>query len=1045
MLRSVIRFALRQRLLTLGLAVVVVLFGVRSFFLLPVEAFPDVQDVQVQVIASWTGHAAEELEKYVTLPIERTLNGTPHLTNLRSASIFGLSVVTLTFEDGTQDFFARQQVLERLQAASVPAGVQPQLAPLSNSLGEIYRYVVKGDLPLEELKALQDWVVEPAFRTVPGVTDVVSFGGAVKQYQVDVDPARLAGVGVTLPQVELAIANANGNAGGGYITHGWERHVVRGVGLVASTDDIGNVAVVTRNGATVRVRDIGRVTIGWAPREGIVAKDSADDVVQGIVLLRKGEHALPVLEGVRAKAAALNAHGLPPGVSLVSYYDRAQLVNHTVDTVRENLAVGATLVIVILLAFLGDWRAALVVGSVIPLSLLAAFILMDVNQVAANLISLGAVDFGLIVDAAVVMAEAYVVRFALESGHDLGHPVSETSPPEGLAPPTPTPAIRVQEWIAQVTETMGRPMLFSVTCVVTAFVPIFTFQRVERRIFSPMAYTLTFTLLASMLCALTVIPVLASFLMKPDGVHRETALTRFIHRLYLPARDWAFVHWRVVLGTAFGALLIALAVGARLGTEFLPQLDEGNIWLTVTLPVGVAPGAAKDIERAIRGTVRGYPQVSQVVSQLGRPDDGTDAKGFNNIEIYANLHPEAEWRGITDKDSLLLDMTAKLRQIPGIQLNFSQYIKDNVEEALSGVKGELVVKVFGADLAVLQRTAGRIRDVMATIPGVADLGLEQQFGQPQIRLVADRAALARHGLAVSDLNDAIETAVGGRAVSTFLEGERQFEIRVRYVAAQRDNPAAIAALAVATPDGRTVPLGTVARVVTDEGASRISREGNERRIAVKCSVRGRDQGGFVAEAQAAVAREVPLPPGYRVTWGGQFENQRRATARLALIVPVSIGLIFLLLFSAFGSTRYAALILTNLPFALIGGVLTLWARGIHLSVSAAVGFVALFGIAVQNGILLVSEFNRRRDEGMGLDEALRTGTEARLRPVVMTALMAAIGLLPAALSTRIGAETTRPFASVIVGGLATSTVLTLLVLPILYRLYHEKPHAELAR
>lgn len=1022
-LRKLIRFALQQRLLVLGLVAVVVVWGVNSFLALPIEAFPDVQDVQVQVISSWSGHAAEEIEKVVSLPVERALNGTPNVLNVRSVSMFGLSVVTLTFADGTQDYFARQQVLERLSDVTLPNGVQSGLGPLSNGLGEIYRYTVRGPLPLTELKAIEDWVVEPAYRTVPGVVDVTSFGGAIKQYQVDVDPARLQAYGVTLPQVEQAIAAANANAGGGYLVHGYERRVIRGIGQLGSADDIAEVAVGSQRGVPVHVRDIGTVTIGGAPREGVVSKDSLDDVVEGIVLMRKGENATEILKGVRAKTDVINRTLLPPGVTVQPFYDRAVLVNRTVDTVEENLLVGATLVLVILIAFLGDWRAALLVATVIPFSLLAAFILMDANHVAANLVSLGAVDFGLIVDAAVVMAEAFVVAFAARQASDL----------QGL---------QKRVVLADVTEMMGRPMLFSVTCVVTAFLPIFTFQRVERRIFSPMAYTLTFTLLASMLYALTVIPVLASFILRPSSHGGETWATRLLDRLYIPVRDWALARQRVVVGAALTALVLALAAGSRLGTEFLPTLDEGNIWLTVTMPVGMSLEAAKDVERQVRATLRSFPQVTQVVGQNGRPDDGTDPKGSNNLEVLANLDRE-HLAPYHDKDELIAAIDKKLSVIPGLQLNFSQYIKDNVDEALSGVKGELVVKIFGPDLSTLAEKAEEVRRVLANVQGVADLGVEQQFGQPQVRFEVDREALGRYGLAVSDVQDAIETAVGGKAVTQLLEGSRVFDVRVRFTAPRRDNEQALADLAVNTPDGRTVPLASVAKMVVSEGASRISREQNERRIAVKCSVRGRDEGGFVAEAQQAVARTVRLPSGYRMTWGGQFENQQRATRRLAVIVPASLVLIFILLFSAFTSVRYATLILSNLPFALIGGLLMLWARGIHLSVSAAVGFVALFGIAVQNGILLVTEFNRLRAEGRSAEAAVREGTKHRVRPVMMTAMMAAIGLLPAAFSHGIGAETTRPFASVIVGGLVSSTLLTLLLLPILYLRFHETSKDEL--
>ncbi len=1059
MIRQIVRFALRQRVLVLGATAVVIVVGVLAFRGLAVEAFPDVEDVHVQIISQWPGHAAEEIERAVTLPIERQMNGLPQLSNLRSTSMFGLSVVTLTFEDGTTDYFARQQALERLQSVTVPPTVLPGLSSLSNSTGEIFRYTVQGARSLTDLKAIEDWVIEPAIRTTSGIADVVSFGGQVKQYQVDVDPAKLQAYGVTLAQVEQAIAGANMNAGGGYLSHGFERQVVRGVGLFTSIHDIADVAITTHDGTAVRVHDIGAVSIGGAPREGIVAKDSIDDVVEGIVLMRKGENALQVLDRLRVKVADINRTLLAPDVRIVPYYDRAALVKHTVRTVEENLAIGAALVLLILIVFLGDWRSALIVGVIIPISLLFAFILMAWRGVSANLISLGAVDFGIIVDAAVVMVESFLVRLALAPPataeqlrrtheHEIEAPIGAVTPSMVVTDGVDfarRASVEARHRLAVIAESMGRPIVFAKAIVITAFLPIFTFQRVEKRIFSPMAYTLTFALLGSLLLSLTLVPVLASFFIKPTPGAAEPMAARWLQRRFAPMLEWVLRHSRATLWGAAVALLLTLGIATQLGTEFLPALDEGNIWLTVTMPVGIALDQAKQVERKVRGVLQQYPQVARVVTHLGRPDDGTDPKGANNLEVYADLIPRELWGVVQDKEEIIQKMRKQLEAIPGIDLNFSQYIKDNVEEALSGVKGELVVKIFGPDLAVLQQKAVEVQQVLNGVRGVADLGVDQQFGQPQVRVEFDRAALARNGIAMSDAADALETAVGGRAVTQMLEQDRVFDVRVRYVGASRDNIRALSQLPVYGADGHVVPLSALGLIITAEGASRISREANERRIAVKCSVRGRDEGGFVTEAQAAVARHVTLLPGYHLVWGGQFENQRRATQRLAVIVPTSIALIFLLLFSAFGSVKYAVLVLANLPFALIGGVLTLWMRHINLSVSAAVGFIALFGISVQNGVLLVEEFNHRRANGHNLRDAVRLGTMDRLRPITMTALMAALGLLPAALSTSIGAETTRPFASVIVGGLVSATLLTLLLLPLLYIMFHEDPHVEIPR
>ena len=1050
MLRKIVRFALRQRLLVLGGAALIVVLGIRAFNDLDVEAFPDVEDVHVQVIAQWPGHAAEEIERSVTLPIERLLNGTPSITNIRSTSMLGLSVVTLTFEEGTLDYFARQQVLERLQGVNMPAGVSPLLGSLSNSTGEIYRYTVAGRLPLTELKALEDWTIEPAIRTVPGIADVVSFGGQVKQYQIDVDPTRLRAYNLTLPQVEQAVAAANANAGGGYLEHGYEKQVVRGVGLFRSVNDIGDVALGSRGGVPIRVADVGSVRVGGAPREGIVAKDNADDVVEGIVLMRKGENAVKVLAPLRDKINELNSTILPFGVRVVPFYDREALVRHTVRTVEENLALGAALIVVILLVFLGNWQSAVIVGLVIPLSLFFAFILMDYEHVSANLISLGAVDFGIIVDAAVVLVEAFLVRLALNpppTAEELRH-TAEMEVPKAPREPEQRhdfalrASVEKRHTLANIAEAMGRPILFAKAIVIIAFLPIFTFQRVEKRIFSPMAFTLSFALLGSLILSLTLVPVLSSFWLNARLGAREPAAARWLKRRFTPILEWALERSRLTLGIATGLVAASIIVGLHLGTEFLPALDEGNIWLTVTMPVGVSLNEAKQLERQVRTVIRSYPEVTQVVTQLGRPDDGTDPKGSNNLEVYADLKPLGQWKSATDKDALVSLMQARLERIPGIDLNFSQYIKDNVEEALSGVRGELVIKIFGPDLNVLQQKANEVDRVVSSVPGAVDVGVERQFGQPQLRVEVDRSAIGRQGIGIGDIVDAVETGVGGRAVTQFYDGDRIFDVRVRQAAAARSSRQAIEHLDVAAQDGHIIPLGALGTITTAEGASRIAREKNERRIAVKCSVRGRDQGGFVGEAQKRVAREVTLPAGYHMTWGGQFENQRRANARLSVIVPASVVLIFILLFSAFGSVKYATLVLANLPFALIGGVAALALRHINFSVSAAVGFIALFGISVQNGVLLVTEFNRLRKEGMTTRQALLAGTDDRLRPVVMTALMAALGLLPAALSHGVGAETTRPFATVIVGGLVTATILTLLVLPVLYNVFHEDPREE---
>jgi cobalt-zinc-cadmium resistance protein CzcA len=1014
MIRHIIAFSLQQRLLILGLAVLLAAGGILSFEKLPVQAFPDVQNVFVQVVTQFPGQAPEEVEKLVTLPIEREMNGLPHLINLRSVSIFGLSVVTLTFDDDAEDYFSRQQVLERLRAVGLPASASTHLGPLSTGVGEIYRYRIEAPhLSLLEQRALQDWVIERRLRTVQGVADVVSFGGGVKQYQVQVDPNRLKDYRLAVQDVYQAVANNNGNTGGGYIEHGYEALVVRGVGLLKSADEIKSIVIATRDGVPIHVQNVATVSVGPQPRTGIVGFNRLDDVVEGVVLLIKGRDALDVLTGVKAEIDALNRHGLPAGVQIVPFYDRTELVHHTIRTVEHNMLEGAVLILAVLVVFLRRLAAALAVIVVIPLSLLFAFILIDALHISANLISLGAIDFGIIVDTAVVLVEAVIVRISLDLDRQAG-----------LA--------QMRRTLLDTSIEMGRPVLFSKAIIITAFLPIFTFQRVEAKIFSPMAYTLSFALLGSLVVSLTLIPVLLTYLLGPRLSEVHNPLVNFMERGY--RRLLAGILRRPARLFAASGLLLALAGGSVnfIGTEFMPKLDEGNIWLTITLPTPISLTKGKELERDIRARLLDFPEARSITTQLGRPEDGTDAKGFNNLEVLIDLNDKDTWR-FSDKDQLVEAMQQKLDVFPGLQFNFSQVIQDNVEEAISGVKGEIAVKIFGDDLKILQEKADQITHILRSIRGATDVAAEQQSGLAQAVIEIDRTAIARYGVSVDDVEQTIGIAVGGRTATRFLEGERRFDVVVRMKEDARDSLGAIADLTVATPQGSRVPLAELAAIKVDQGASRISREDNRRRIAVKCNLIDRDQGSFVAEAQERVAREVRLPPGYRLLWSGQFENQQRATKRLYVIVPISLLLIFLLLFWTFKSMRHAGLIVMNVPFSLIGGLGALLATGIHLSVSAAVGFIALFGIAVQNGVILLSRINQLRMEGHSMTDAIIDGSVSRLRPVVMTALMAMLGLIPTALSHSVGSETARPFAVVIIGGLVSATALTLTLLPVLYR------------
>ncbi len=1025
MLDRLISFALQQRMFVLIASAVVMIAGWVAVQNLPIEAFPDVEDVHVGIVTQAPGLAPEEVERAVTLPIERAVSGVPHLAQKRSVSITGLSVVTLTFTDKTDDYFARQQVLERLSNADLPQGYQPTLAPLSTAVGEVYRYIVDApkDMPLSEIRAIQDWDIQPVLRNVPGVADLVSYGGAVREYQVLLDPYLLKKFGVSIDQVETSLAKASTNVGGGLMPRGEEAMVVRGIGLFGKLDDIAQTVVTSRQGKPVLVGDLGVVKIGERPRSGMIAFNDRDDVVQGVAIMSKGQNAAKVVEGLREQVERINAR-LPQGVRIKPYYERTTLVQHTVHTVTENLVVGALLVVSILMIFLRNWRAALIVASVIPLSLLFAFILMDARGMSANLISLGSVDFGIIIDSAVVLVEALMVKLAL-GAHD-GNPVHSGY------------GWRIHT-LKQTAVAMGHPILFSKVIIILAFLPIFTFQRVEGRIFSPMAFTLSFALLGAILLTLTLVPALLSFTMRrEDMAEKHSPWMHALQERYRSILISLRPRWRPITVISVALLVLSLVLAPKLGTEFLPKLDEGNLWITMPLAPSTSLEKTKEIERQVRAILQTYPEVQNVVSQLGRPDDGTDPKGPNNMEILASLSPREAWR-FADKEAMIEDMAAKIHEIPGVPTNFSQVIQDNVEEALSGVKGEISVKIFGPDLAVLEDKAQQVAEAIRSVRGASDVGAIPISGNSEVDINLRRTALARYGLTAGDVNATIRTALAGSAVNTFYENDRSFDLTLRLATPYRDAVDDIAELPVALPDGSTtIPLGELAEIDVRQGAYRIAREGISRIAAVKVNVLGRDQGSFVQEAMATVKARVGLPPGYSMVWGGQFENQQRAMKRLEVIVPLSLLMIFVLLFWAFKSVRSAFLVLMLIPFTLIGGLAGLALAGLHLSVSAAVGFIALAGISVQNGVIMVEEIKHLMQEGRAQLDAVMEGAASRLRPILMTALMAGLGLLPAALSHGIGSETQRPFAVVIVGGLITATFFTLLLLPLLYPYFSDE-------
>ncbi|QOJ09546.1 CusA/CzcA family heavy metal efflux RND transporter [Nitrosomonas sp. H1_AOB3] len=1042
MLSRLISFSIKQRLFILVMVGALLVAGIRAFIELPIEAFPDVQDVQVQVITQVVGQAPEEVERSVTIPIEREMSGIPQMTQLRSVSITGLSVITMIFADGTEDRLARAQVLEKLQTVDLPDGVTPTLGPLTTAVGEIYRYVVDAppNLPLYEVRAIQDWIIRPELRRVPGVADVVGFGGSVKEIQVDVDPNALRKFGLTLDQISQALRENNANTGGGIIRRGGEGLVLRAIGLFHTVEDVAATVIMSHEGKAITVGDVATIEIsGHTPLSGIVSLAqqgdngkilSQDSIVEGIVLMIKGSDPSKIIQTLKTRVDELNSQSkLPEGVHIRPIYERTQLVDHTVATVGENLLLGALLVVAVLIVFLRDWRTSLIVACIIPLTLLFAFIMMNARGVSANLISLGAVDFGIIIDSAVVLVEALMVRLMLRQEPGSGQDTAKW---------------RINA-LRQTAINLGKPILFSKAIIVLAFVPIFTFQRVEGKIFSPVAFTLSFALIGAIILTLTLVPALLSYLLQRSSISElHLAWMERLKTGYRKLLDWTDTRPRIMAGITIASLAGALTLLPVIGTEFLPKLDEGNIWLTIALPPSIHLEQSKEVERAIRAKLITYPEVKTVVAQVGRPDDGTDPKGANNLEILADLNPRSSWR-FSSKEKLVADMSHSLKAIPGLPTNFSQIIQDNVEESLSGVKGEIAIKVFGPDLEILEDKAEQIVTLLNHIRGAVDVAAIKVGGQTEVTVTPDRQKLARYGISIAEINTLFQTAFGGSAITRFYEGERRFNVNLRLAPDYRHTITDIANLQIAIPGstGAFLTLGELARIDVRQGASRIAREAGGRAVSVKANLMGRDQGSFVSEAQKKVAEHVHLPPGYRITWGGQFENQQRAMKRLMIIVPASLLGIFVLLFWAFKSLRSAFIILLIAPLTLIGGLTGLALSGLHLSISAAVGFIAVSGIAVQNGVIMVEEIVGLIHKGQSFAEAVREGAVLRLRPILMTALMAGLGLLPAALSHGIGSETQRPFAVVIVGGIISATFFTLVLLPLMFnrlaRPKHTKP------
>jgi cobalt-zinc-cadmium resistance protein CzcA len=1030
MIRYLIDFALRNRILVLSVAVVLFVWGIISFHNLPIEAYPDVADTYAQVITQWPGHAAEEVEQQITVPLEVILNGVAHMTHLRSTSLAGLSVITIIYDDETTTFNARQEVLDRLQLATLPAGVNPGLGPDYSPTGQIMFYTLQSANPkydVMELKTLNEWYVVNQLKTVPNVVDVNPFGGPTREYQVQIDPGKLVAYGLSLSQVEQALAANNTNAGGGFIERGEQALNVRAVGLMQTTDDIAATVVKVQNGTPVRVRDVAvvvqapKVRLGQLGKtirheDGTVIND--DDVVEGIVLLRKGAEADSTLDALHAKIAQLNEHQLPAGVKLVPHLDRSDLVHYTTHTVLRNLTDGVLLVTLVLFLFLGNVRSALIVTITIPFALLFAAILLDLSHIPANLLSLGALDFGMVVDGSVVMIEN-ILRHA-EYGRG-----KKT----------------FLEMIGTAAHEVQRPVFFARVIIIVSYLPIFTLQRVEGRLFRPMAWTVAFALLGALLFALLIAPVLCTVLFRDEIKEWRNPIIHWLQERYGRLLDWCFQHMRLTLGMGTAALAAMLFLGFSgvIGSEFLPHLDEGAIWVRGTLAPSTGPSAGTSLAKQARRALANFPEVKQIVSQVGRPDDGSDASGFYNTEFFVDLLPRSKWRSeFKTKDDLIAAMDKDLSRFPGVDWNFSQPISDNVEEAVSGVKGELAVKLFGTDLKVLEAKAAEIQAVMSRIPGVADLGTFQVRGQPNVNLAVDRDAAARFGLNVSDVQDAVETAVGGKAVSQILIGEQRYDLTVRYQAPFRKTVEDVANTRILAPSGERVSLGQLCQIRLEDGASNIYREGNSRYVAIKYSVRGRDLGSTVREAIEEVRQKVHLDEGYHLDWTGEYESQQRANRRLAVIVPITLLLMSFILYSAFDSWKWVGLILAVVGLSPLGGFLSLLLTGTHFSVSSGLGFLALIGVSVEIGVIMVEYINQLRTRGRNPREAAREGALLRLRPIMMTMLVATLGLLPAAMSHDIGSDSQRPFAIVIVGGLIVELAISIVLLPTLYVFWARK-------
>ena len=1025
-IKNIIYFSLRHRYLIFFFTGILVVIGVISYKNTPIETFPDVTNTQVVIIAQWAGRSAEEVEKFVTIPMETVLNSVQKKSNLRTTSAFGLSYIRIIFDDDVDDAFARQQVLSRLSGADLPDGVKPDVQPPYGPTGEIYRYTLKSATKsIRDLTTIQNWVLDRQFKSVPGVADVNSFGGEEKVFELSVNPNLLSKYNLSSLDVYNAVAKSNVNVGGDVIERNGQSFLVRGIGLLNDLKDINNIIVTKINGVPVLVKNLADVKEAGKPRLGQVARDKNTDVLEGIIVMRKGENPAIVLDNIRAKIKDLNENVLPHDTKIDTFYDRTDLMDYCTETVIHNLLEGIILVTAIVLLFMADWRTTVIVSIIIPLSLLFAFICMRIKGMSANLLSMGAVDFGIIIDGAVVMVEGLFVALD-KRAHEVGMEKFNKLAKLGL--------------FKNVGSEMGKAIFFSKMIIITCLIPIFAFQKVEGKMFSPLAYTLGFALLGALLFTLTLVPALSSILLRKNVREKHNFIVRFFERSISGAYKVVMKAPKTSLAIALIVMSVSFFSAKFLGTEFLPQLDEGALWVESELPMSVSLNEANFIGNAMSDILHRFPEVKQTLSQVGRTNDGTDPKGFFNVQIQVDLKPRSQWRKDLTEDQLIDQMDVQLRKLPGLVLNYSQPIRDNVEEAVAGVNAALAVKIFGTDFNTLDSLAKATLKQLKTVRGIEDLGILRNLGQPEFRIELDQNKMALYGVNMADAQTVIEMAIGGKAATTLYEGEKRFDVRIRYQKEFRDDQKKIENLMVPASDGAKIPLKEICVFKSSTGPAFIYRDNNQRYIAVKFSVRERDLGSTIEEAQQKVNANVQLPKNYSTTWNGEFENQIRASKTLGNVVPVCLLVIFIILFITFGNVKDALLTIMNVPFALIGGILALHITGINFSISAGIGFIALFGVCIQNGVILISVFRKNLEAKMSLDDAVYQGVISRVRPVVMTALMAAIGLLPAAISTGIGSETQKPLAIVVIGGLITSTILTLLILPVIYSLVHRFIH-----